>query len=84
MKRFVVEFMTLDDGYKTTQGTAYIDGGYLVTKQGRGEFDVLNKITKFYTDHVMEQLLGDPNRFICGVALEEHIEKLIAEQEDSE
>jgi hypothetical protein len=53
-----IDFSTLDDGYATTQGIAKIDGALLVVKYGRGEFDVLMKISKFYTDHVISSVLG--------------------------
>lgn len=53
MKTMTIEFVTLDDGYETTQGTAYLDGELFVVKQGRGEFDVMSKISKFYTDYII-------------------------------
>ena len=82
MKKMTIEFLTLDDGYATTQGTAYIDNGrFLCTKRGRGEFDVLAKISKFYTDHVIESILGPAGEH-SGKALEDHIERLIAAQKD--
>lgn len=81
MNRLTIDFHTLDDGYATTKGTAYIDEKYFVTKTGRGEFDVLSKISKFYTDYVIESVLG--SAWSSGEdmdALESHIERLMKGQ----
>ena len=59
MNRLVIEFIVLDDEYKTTQGTAYVNGQFLVTKRGRGEFDVLDKISRFCTDYEIERMLDE-------------------------
>lgn len=56
IRTLTIEFVTLDDGYATTQGTAYADGELLVVKHGRGDFDVLNKIAFYYTNKVINEV----------------------------
>ena len=58
MKSLNISFDTLDDGYYTTRGIAYADEEYLCTKYGRGDFDVLNKISKFYTDQTIQKIFS--------------------------
>lgn len=68
--RMTIDFITLDDGYSTTQGTAYMDGRFLVTKQGRGEFDVLNKIAFWFETKAIHEGLG-------ARSVEAHVEGLM-------
>lgn len=78
--KMTIEFITLDDGYATTQGAAFIDGAFLCVKRGRGEFDVLAKISKFYTDYTIERVMGELNPGYDEKALEDHISRLVEQQ----
>jgi len=59
MKELVVKFEVLgeDQAYRH-QGTAYADVELLVVKTGRGEFDVLSKISNWYTDAVIAEIMA--------------------------
>lgn len=80
MRIMIIEFETLDDGYATTRGVVSVDDDMEMVVDGRGEFDVLSKIAKIYTDRAI-------GRSACGHdpdALEDHIARFMAAQEDSE
>ena len=80
MRIMTIEFETLDDGYATTRGIVSVDDDMEMVVDGRGEFDVLNKIAKRFTDRA----ISDASGHVEQNALEDHIERMIASQEDSE
>lgn len=75
----VIEFETLDDGYETTRGIVSVDDDMEMVVDGRGEFDVINKIAKRFTDRAIA--MARPSE---ADALEDHIRRLMESQKDSE
>jgi hypothetical protein len=79
MRTMVIEFETLDDGYDTTRAIVFVDDDMEMVVDGRGEFDVINKIAKRFTDRAIAMAMPSERD-----ALEDHIKRLMESQGDSE